>query len=54
MKFNFFKEVKLPKIIRQYPIVFWVVIVLHVGLVVGLLYSNVQCWKIPKQTVKLG
>ncbi len=53
MKFNFFKEIKLPNIIRQRPIAFWVAIVLHVVLAIGLLYSNTQRLGIPKQTVKL-
>ncbi len=53
MKFNLFKEIKLPKIVRQRPIAFWVATALHVGLVAGLLYSNIQRWEVPKQTVKL-
>ncbi len=52
MNIDFLKKIKLPKIARQHPFAFWVAIVLHVGLVVGLLFSNVQRWEIPKQTVK--
>ncbi len=52
MNINFFKKIKLPKIAKQHPFAFWVAIVLHVGLVVGLLFSNVQRWEIPKHTAK--
>ncbi|BBB23560.1 colicin import membrane protein [Isorropodon fossajaponicum endosymbiont JTNG4] len=52
MNIDFLKRIKLPKIARQHPFAFWVAIVLHVGLVIGLLFSNVQRWEIPKQTAK--
>jgi colicin import membrane protein len=52
MNINFFKINKLPKIAKQHPFAFWVAIVLHIGLVVGLLFSNVQRWEIPKHTTK--
>ena len=52
MNINFFKKITLPKIAKQHPFAFWVAIVLHVGLVVGLLFSNVQRWEIPKHTAK--
>ncbi len=52
MNINLLKKIKLPKIAVQHPFAFWVAIVLHVGLVIGLLFSNVQRWEIPKQTAK--
>lgn len=52
MNINFLKKIKLPKIAKQHPFAFWVTIALHVGLVVGLLFSNVQRWEIPKHTAK--
>jgi colicin import membrane protein len=52
MNINFLKKIKLPKIAKQHPFAFWVAIALHVGLVVGLLFSNVQRWEIPKHTAK--
>ncbi|ABL02454.1 Cell division and transport-associated protein TolA [Candidatus Ruthia magnifica str. Cm (Calyptogena magnifica)] len=52
MNINFFKKIKLPKIARQHPFAFWITIVFHIGLVIGLLFSNVQRWEIPKQIAK--
>ncbi len=46
------KKIKLPKIADKHPIAFWTAIILHVALVVGLVFSNVQRWEIPKQAPK--
>ncbi len=52
MKTDFFKNVKLPGIAKKHPVAFWTAIVLHIALIIGLVFSNVQRWEIPKQTAK--
>ncbi len=46
------KNIKLPKIAKKHPVAFWVAVVLHVALIIGLVFSNVQKWEIPKQSAK--
>jgi colicin import membrane protein len=52
MKFELLKKIKLPKIAKKHPVAFWTAIVLHMALVIGLIFSNVQRWEIPKQAPK--
>jgi len=52
MKTELLKKIKLPKIANKHPVAFWTAIVLHVVLVIGLIFSNVQRWEIPKQAPK--
>ncbi len=52
MKADLIKKIKLPKIAKKHPFAFWAAIVLHVALVIGLVFTNVQRWEIPKQSAK--
>ncbi len=52
MSGNILKKIKLPKIAKSHPIAFWVAVVLHIAILVGLIFSNVQRWEIPKQAAK--
>ncbi|SMN16917.1 TolA protein [uncultured Candidatus Thioglobus sp.] len=52
MKADLIKKIKLPKIAKKHPLAFWAAIVLHVALVIGLVFTNVQRWEIPQQSVK--
>jgi colicin import membrane protein len=52
MKTDLIKNIKLPRIAEKHPVAFWTAIVLHVALVIGLVFSNVQRWEIPKQAPK--
>jgi len=52
MKTDLIKKVKLPKIAKKHPFAFWTAITLHVVLVIGLVFTNVQRWDIPKQATK--
>ncbi|MDB2590237.1 TonB C-terminal domain-containing protein [Candidatus Thioglobus sp.] len=52
MKADWIKNIKLPKIANKHPIAFWTAIALHLALVVGLVFSSVQRWEIPKTTPK--
>lgn len=45
-------NIKLPAIAQTHPIAFWVAVALHVLLLIGLLFSNVQKWELPKQEPK--
>lgn len=45
-------NIKLPAIANSHPIAFWTAVVLHALLLVGLLFSNVQKWELPKQEAK--
>lgn len=52
MKADWIKNIKLPKIANKHPIAFWTAIALHLALVVGLVFSSVQRWEIPKTAPK--
>lgn len=52
MKLDFITKIKLPKIAKTHPIAFWVAVVLHLALLIGLIFSNVQRWEIPKEQPK--
>ena len=52
MKTDLIKKIKLPKIAKKHPFAFWTAIALHVALVIGLVFTNVQRWDIPKQAAK--
>lgn len=52
MNTNFLKKIKLPKIAQRHPIAFWVAIALHVIVLIGLLFSNVQRWDMNQLIVK--
>jgi colicin import membrane protein len=52
MKTDFIKKIKLPKIAKSHPIAFWAAVVFHLVLVIGLFFSNVQRWEIPKEDPK--
>ncbi len=52
MKEWLLKKIKLPKIAHKHPVAFWTAIGLHVVLLIGLVFSNVQRWEIPKQAPK--
>ena len=52
MKLDFIKKIKLPKIAKTHPVAFWVAVVLHLALLIGLIFSNVQRWEIPKEKPK--
>jgi len=52
MKTDFIKKIKLPEIAKSHPIAFWVAVVFHLILVVGLFFSNAQRWEIPKEDPK--
>jgi len=52
MKADWIKNIKLPKIANKHPIAFWTAIALHLALVVGLVFSSVQRWEIPKTEPK--
>ncbi|RUM77594.1 MAG: hypothetical protein DSZ13_01455, partial [Candidatus Thioglobus sp.] len=52
MKTDFIKKIKLPEIAKSHPIAFWVAVVFHLILVIGLFFSNVQRWEIPKEDPK--
>ena len=52
MKADWIKNIKLPKIANKHPIAFWTAIALHLALVVGLVFSSVQRWEIPKMAPK--
>ncbi|TEU19540.1 MAG: TonB C-terminal domain-containing protein [Gammaproteobacteria bacterium] len=52
MNTDFIKKIKLPEIAKSHPIAFWVAVVFHLILVVGLFFSNVQRWEIPKEELK--
>ncbi|MDC3317631.1 TonB C-terminal domain-containing protein [bacterium] len=54
MKADWIKNIKLPKIANKHPIAFWTAIALHLALVVGLVFSSVQRWEIPKTAPKLS
>ncbi len=49
---NLYQRLKLPQIAQKHPVAFWVAVALHVLLLIGLLFSNVQKWEIPKQESK--
>lgn len=49
---NFIKNIKLPKIAQSHPVAFSVAIVLHIIVLIGLLFSNVQRWDKTQQKVK--
>ena len=34
---------------KKHPIAFWIAVILHLSLLVGLFYSNVERWEIPQQ-----
>ena len=48
MKVEFIKKIKLPKIANKHPVAFWTAIALHVALIIGLVFSGIQRWEIPK------
>ena len=52
MKADWIKNIKLPKIANKHPAAFWTAIALHLVLVVGLVFSSVQRWEIPKTAPK--
>ena len=52
MKTEFIKKIKLPKIANKHPVAFWTAIALHVLLIIGLVFSGVQRWEIPKTAPK--
>ena len=52
MKTDFIKKIKLPEIAKSHPIAFWVAVVFHLVLVIGLFFSNAQRWEIPKEDPK--
>ena len=52
MKADWIKNIKLPKIANKHPSAFWTAIALHLALVVGLVFSSVQRWEIPKTAPK--
>ena len=52
MKLDFIKKIKLPKIAKTHPVAFWVAVALHLALLIGLVFSNVQRWEIPKEKPK--
>ena len=52
MDVNLIKKIKLPKIAKSHPIAFWAAVVFHLVLVIGLFFSNVQRWEIPKEDPK--
>ena len=52
MNTDFIKKVKLPEIAKSHPIAFWVAVVFHLVLIIGLFFSNVQRWEIPKEPPK--
>ncbi|WPE16946.1 TonB C-terminal domain-containing protein [Candidatus Thioglobus autotrophicus] len=52
MKTELIKNIKLPKIANKHPVAFWSAIALHVILVIGLVFSSVQRWEIPKTVPK--
>jgi colicin import membrane protein len=52
MKIDFIKKIKLPEIAKSHPIAFWVAVVFHLVLVIGLFFSNAQRWEIPKEDPK--
>ena len=52
MKADWIKNINLPKIANKHPIAFWTAIALHLVLVVGLVFSSVQRWEIPKTAPK--
>ncbi|MDC3329326.1 TonB C-terminal domain-containing protein [Candidatus Thioglobus sp.] len=54
MKADWIKNIKLPKIANKHPIAFWTAIALHLALVVGLVFSSVQRWEIPKTAPKVS
>lgn len=49
IKTDLIKNIRLPRIAKKHPIAFWTAIALHAALLIGLLFSNVQRWEIPKQ-----
>ncbi len=52
MNTDFTHKIKLPKIAKSHPIAFWLAIVLHLALLIGLIFSNAQRWEIPKEAPK--
>ncbi|MCH9646484.1 MAG: TonB C-terminal domain-containing protein [Proteobacteria bacterium] len=52
MKVEFIKKIKLPKIANKHPVAFWTAIALHVALIIGLVFSGIQRWEIPKTEPK--
>ena len=52
MKADWIKKIKLPKIANKHPIAFWTAIALHLALVIGLVFSSIQRWEIPKTAPK--
>ncbi|WP_428087051.1 TonB C-terminal domain-containing protein [Candidatus Thioglobus sp.] len=45
-------KLKPPKIAKKHPVAFWLAIALHVALLIGIVFSNVQRWEIPQKESK--
>jgi colicin import membrane protein len=52
MRNNILKKIKLPKIAKQHPVAFWVAVSLHLVLLIGLFFSNLQRWESPEKSLK--
>ena len=45
-------RISLPSIAKSNPISFWVAIVLHMAIIVGLVFTGFQSWEIPQKELK--
>ena len=45
-------KLKPPKIAKKHPVAFWLAIALHIALLIGIVFSNVQRWEIPQKESK--
>jgi colicin import membrane protein len=46
------KKIQLPKVAKKHPIAFWMAVILHIALVIGIVFSNTQRWDIPQKEAK--
>ena len=49
---NAMSKITLTKLSKNHPIAFWMAIILHIGLLLGLIFANIEQWDIQQQTVK--